>query len=83
MNRYTRKRNGDILTTDAKSEQEAKNRINACFTNRHGKPSPKSQMELIKVEPAPRVDVHFYSKSKKNREAADRIRLRKKRKHEL
>ena len=83
MNRYILKRNGDILTAVAKTEQEARHRINACFTNRHGKPGPKELIELLAVEAAPRVDVHFYSKSKKNREAVDRIRLRKKRKHEL
>ena len=83
MNRYTLKRNGETITIVARSHEDARDRINACFTNRHGKPGPKSLMELIKVETAPRVDVHFYSKSKKNREAADRIRLRKKRKHEL
>ena len=83
MYRYTLKRNGETITIVARSHEDARDRINACFTNRHGKPGPKSLMELIKVETAPRVDVHFYSKSKKNREAADRIRLRKKRKHEL
>ena len=83
MYRYTLKRKGDTLTAVAKTEQEAKHRINACFTNRHGKPGPKELIELLAVEAAPRVDVHFYSKSKKNREAVDRRRLRKKRKQEL
>ena len=83
MNRYILKRKGDILTATARTEKEANKRINACFTNRHGKPGPKARMELIAVDLAERVNVHFYSKSKKNREAADRIRLRKKRKHEL
>ena len=80
MNRYTLKRNGDILTAVAKSEQEAKDKINSCFTNRHGKPGPKLQMILLEVEAAPRVDVHFYSKSKKNREAADKNNTKKRKK---
>ena len=80
MNRYTLKRNGDILTAVAKTEQEAKHRINACFTNRHGKPGFELGMELIEVEEAPRVDVHFYSKSKKNRESADKSNTKKRKK---
>ena len=80
MNRYILKRKGDILTATAKTEQEAKNRINACFTSRHGEPGPKELIELLAVEAAPRVDVHFYSKSKKNRESADKNNTKKRKK---
>ena len=69
MNRYILKRKGDILTATAKTEQEAKNRINACFTNRHGNPGPNELIEVLAGEAATSVAVHCYSKSKKNREA--------------